>query len=163
MMTWHLSHRADPRGKRLADRHYSRQTPESDQFVKPGRCLVLWQPNALWVTSWPYAEHTKHEWAGAWECSLFRNEGDQLSSTLITEAVAATRWRYGKPPDGGIITFVDAGEVESGEPGYCYRCAGWSRAGKTKGGLYAWQLLPSQMPHPEAPKGGTRNLQFTTH
>jgi len=157
-MTWHLSHRCDPRGKRIADRHYSRQTPESPQFVKPGRSLVLWQPDALWVTSWPYAEHVKHEWAGAWECSLFRNEGAGLSSDLITEAVAATRWKYDKVPELGMITFVDASEVQDGEPGYCYRCAGWSRIGKTKGGLYAWQLRPCEMPKPQPPIGATQKL-----
>ena len=159
-MAWELSHRCDPRGKLLADRHYSRQTPESPQFVKPGRCLVLWQPDALWVTSWPFAEHTKHAWAGAWECSLFRNEGAGLSSTLIQRAVAATRWRYDKPPEQGMITFVDADEVKDGEPGYCYRCAGWQRDGKTEGGLYAWQLPPSGMPAPEAPQGATQKLDF---
>lgn len=158
VMTWHLSHRADPRALPLANRHYSRQTPESDQFVKPGRCLVLWQPKALWVTSWPYKEHTKHEWAGAWECPLFRNEGAGLSSRLITEAVRATRWRYGDPPKEGFVTFVDSSEVKDGEPGYCYRCAGWGRDGKTKGGLHAWVLPPDEVPDAEPPVGASENL-----
>ena len=37
---WHMSHRADPAAKRLADRHYNRQKPNSPQFVPPGSCLV---------------------------------------------------------------------------------------------------------------------------
>ena len=156
-MTWQISHRCDPRGKRIADRHYSRQTPESPQFVKPGRSLVLWQPDALWVSSWPYPEHVKHEWAGAWECSLFRNEGAGLSSTLITEAVAATRWKW-DVPELGMITFVDSSEVKNGEPGYCYRCAGWHRVGKTKGGLHAWRLPPSEMPSAQPPIGASQKL-----
>ena len=40
-MRWTLSYRADPRAKVLADRHYNRQNPDSDQFVPPGKCLVL--------------------------------------------------------------------------------------------------------------------------
>jgi hypothetical protein len=159
-MTWQISNRCDPRGKRIADRHYSRQTPESEQFVKPGRCLVLWQQDALWVTSWPYSEHVKHAWAGAWECSLFRNEGAGLSSDLITEAVAATRWKYGIPPDEGFVTFVDSSEVRDGEPGYCFRCAGWERDGYTEGGLHVWHLPPCEMPDPKAPVGATQNLSY---
>ncbi len=40
-MPWHLSNRADPRGARLADSHYSRKTPGAAQFTPPGRCVVL--------------------------------------------------------------------------------------------------------------------------
>jgi hypothetical protein len=34
---WLLSHRFDVRALRLADRHYSRQKPGTNQFVAPGR------------------------------------------------------------------------------------------------------------------------------
>ncbi len=37
---WHLSDRADPAARVIADRHYSRQKPGTPQFVPPGRCLV---------------------------------------------------------------------------------------------------------------------------
>jgi hypothetical protein len=62
-MRWYLSHRADPRALVLADRHYNRQKIGSPQFVPPGRCLVLLTRNAdaLWVTSWPYAEYVRHD------------------------------------------------------------------------------------------------------
>lgn len=90
-MTWHISNRADPRAAALADRHYSRQTIGARQFVPPGRCFVLVQDSAYWVTSWPFAQFVRHAWAGAWICSAFRNEGVGLSSELIREAVAATR------------------------------------------------------------------------
>ncbi|AUO79048.1 hypothetical protein FGG64_gp39 [Salinibacter phage M8CR30-2] len=158
-MEWQISHRADPRAKPLADRHYSRQTPDSPQFVRPGSCLVLWQPNALWVTVWQREEVTQHEWAGAWECSLFRNEGSRLSSTLIQNAVAATRWKYATMPTQGMVTFVDPAEVLEGEPGYCFRCAGFERVGLTeKREYYAWRLHPNEMPPPAPPLGVTRKL-----
>lgn len=38
---WQPSHRFDPRGVRIADRHYNRQKPGTNQFVPPGRCLVF--------------------------------------------------------------------------------------------------------------------------
>jgi len=101
-MNWYLTYRADPRANAVAKRHYTCQSPVSDQFVKPGRCIVLLtlHGDALWVTSYPDAQYVKHAWAGAWECSCFRNENQYnrknkdgyLSNRLITEAVAVTRW-----------------------------------------------------------------------
>jgi len=161
-MRWKLSWRADPAAKVLADRHYNRQNPNSAQFVPPGRCLVLLSVcgKALWVTSWPLAKYTKHAWAGAWVCSCFRNEGAGLSSELIKEAVAATVWKFGAPPDLGMITFVDRGKTKpKKDPGYCYQVAGFSRVGRTKDrGLYALQILPGDMPQAEPPIGGTEDL-----
>jgi hypothetical protein len=157
-MEWCLSHRADRRAAALADRHYTRQTVGSAQFVPPGRCLVLLTPDAdaLWVTSWPDARYVKHAWAGAWMCSLFRNEAPSryLSSTLIREAVAATRAYFGKPPLLGMVTFVDPSCVRAKrDPGRCYRRAGFRPVGTTKSGLIALQLLPSDMP-PQAIASG---------
>jgi hypothetical protein len=153
-MHWTLSHRADPAAVRLADRHYNRQKPGTPQFVPPGRCLVLLSDDAtaVWVTSWPFAEYVKHKWAGAWVNSLFRNEGQYLSSELIRQAVAITRW-YWEPPELGIVTFVDATKVRSTNPGYCYLCAGFEHVGQTAGGLVALQLLPNAMPEPMPPQG----------
>lgn len=151
-MRWLMSHRADPRALAIADRHYNRQKIGSPQFVPPGRCLVLLTEaaDALWVTSWPFAEFTKHAWAGAWMNSCFRNEGPTLSSELIAEAVSATRTHYGTPPPLGFVTFVDADKTKrKRDPGRCYRRAGWNHVGFTKGGLWALQLSPERMPEPE--------------
>lgn len=157
-MNWRESHRADRRANRLAKRHYTCQTPASNQFVKPGGCLVLVTKNAdaLWVTSRQKAEFTDHAWAGAWECSLFRNEGRLLSSTLISEAVAATVAYYGAPPPLGMITMIDPRKVTGFlrrtakgvemSWGYSFQRAGFEFAGWTKSGKYVLQLLPEKMP-----------------
>lgn len=153
-MHWELSHSQDDRARPLADRHYSRQKPGTPRFAAPGRCLTLLgrERKALWVTSWPYAEYVKHEWAGAWICSLFRNEGEALASDLIREAVAVTRWRYGAPPDLGMVTFVDAEKVRhKRDPGRCFVKAGFERCGATKGGLLAFRMGIERMPEPEPP------------
>jgi hypothetical protein len=85
--------------------------------------------------------------------SLFRNEGCERSSNLIREAIAATRYQW-DPPTEGMITFVDPKAVP-GTPvrgeriyGYCYKAAGFRHVGFTKGGLWAWQILPDEMPEP---------------
>jgi hypothetical protein len=156
-MRWCLSHRADVAARRIADRHYNRQKIGTPQFVPPGRCLVLLSDcaRALWVTSWPFAEYVKHDWAGAWVCSVFRSEGAGMASELIRDAVAATRARYGEPPVLGMITFIDRSQVKPIKKhsvpiwGWTWRRAGFQEVGETKGGLLAFQLLPDEMPAPE--------------
>lgn len=152
-MIWTLSHRGDDAARLIADRHYNRQKIGTPQFVPPGRCLVLYAKTetgqAMWVTSFPFAEYVKHAWAGAWVCSAFRNEGAALSSLLITQAVSATRSFFGTPPDLGMVTFVNRSKVKpKRHPGYCYIRAGFNVCGETKGGLLALQLTPDAMPEP---------------
>ena len=157
---WCMSHRADPAALALADRHYNRQKPGTPQFVPPGSCLVLLSDcaRAFWVTSAPFAEYTKHAWAGAWICSAFRSEGAGRASDLIRQAVAATLAYYGDPPELGMVTFVDRRKVRPtiirGVPvwGWTYRKAGFVEVGETKGGLLALQMKPGAMPSPMAAK-----------
>lgn len=160
-MNWRLSFRADPRALPLADRHYNRQKPGTPQFVPPGRCLVLLtaDASALWVTSWPLPEFVMHRWAGAWVNSLFRREGGPLASELIREAVAATRARWGAPPQLGMVSFVDADEVKrKRDPGRCYLRAGFVRDGSTEGGLLAFRMPPEAMPAPARAVGDQLSL-----
>lgn len=159
-MHWQLSNRADRRALPLADAHYNRQKPGTPQFVPPGRCIVLLTEgaDALWVSSWPFAQYVKHAWAGAWVCSCFRNESSILSSALIVEALAVTRWVWGDAPELGMITFVDAAKtLPKDKPGWCYRKAGFRHVGFTQGGLWALQRL--DMP-PAAPPIGAQ-LELT--
>jgi hypothetical protein len=150
---WRLSYRADPRALPLADRHYNRQKVGSPQFVPPGRCVVLLtdEADALWVTSWPFAEYVKHEWAGAMVCSLFRREphSPYLASDLVIAAAAATRAHWPDVPPLGMVTFVDSRKTRhKRDPGRCYRRAGWKPVGHTAGGLVALQLPPEDFPDP---------------
>lgn len=161
-MRWQRSWRADPVAVKIADRHYNRQSHGSPQFVPPGRCVVLRTPlgDAVWVTSWPFAEHVKHSWPGAWICSIFRNESEHLASELIEEAVAATLAVWPVPPELGMITFVDAGKVRhKRDPGRCFRRAGFRDVGFTREhGLLAMQLLPAEMPKPDRALGTAEPL-----
>lgn len=155
-MIWRKSHRCDPKTKVLADRHCNRQNPESPQFVPPGRCLVLraTSEDAFWVSSWPFEEYTKHEWAGAWICTAFRNEGSLLSSSLVVQAESATRWYWGEPPELGFVTFVNRDKVRKKRDfGRCYRKAGWVEIGETKGGLLALGHSKELIPDPKPPIG----------
>lgn len=150
------SNRADSPARMIADRHYNRQKQGATQFVPPGRCLVLViSAAALWVTSWPFAEYVKHAWPGAWICSAFRNERPDLylSSELIREAVAATRWFFAcRPMRNGMVTFIDPDKTRrKRDPGRCFRKAGFKPVGMTGGGLVALQLRAVDMPAPREP------------
>jgi len=165
-MNWHLAHRFDKQAVLVADRHYNRQTIGSPQYMPPGRAFCLKakaeQGEAVWGTSWPLEEYTRHEWAGAWMCSIFRNEGAGRSSTMIREAVAATRFWYGEPPALGMVTFVNPKHVrEKQDPGHCFIIAGFRPVGFTKiHGLIALQLLPGKMPPPAAAIGMNQVLDL---
>lgn len=154
-MNWWISHQADSRAVALADRHYSRKKPGSRQFMPPGRMLVLLSTDglALWGTSWPYARYVNRPYPGAFLCSIFRNEGDVLSSVLALEAIAATRYHFGQIPADGFITFVDADAIASPNPGYCFKCAGFRHVGYTANGLHILRLAPRDMPAPAPPLG----------
>lgn len=160
-MRWQLAHSSHIAGRKLADRHYSRRKPGTPRFVPPGRCFTLTTPegDAVWVTHWPFPEYVKHAWAGAWVNSIFRNESRHLSSDLIRDAVAATRWYWPEVPDLGLITMIDTPKIRSTNPGYCYLNAGFRRLQQTtKGGLRVLQLLPDEMPPACAPLGITLGI-----
>jgi hypothetical protein len=171
-VNWLLAYRADPRGRALADRHYSRRRVGARQFVPPGRCVVLVSAfgTAVWVTSWQLPEYTRHAWAGAWVNSLFRRErsleDDTEASEMIRAAVAVTRSVWPTVPTLGMVSFVDPSklpgiprrahrcEVNCGRTsvfGYSYERAGFHHVGFTAGGLWVWQMRPSDMPSPMVP------------
>lgn len=155
-MRWIISHRADQEARVMADRHYNRQKIGTKQFVPPGRCLVLKQSAAFWITSWPFAEYVKHRWAGAWVCSAYRKEHrDRDASEDIREALACTRFKYPDVPELGMVTFISrkhvAPIVRRGVKtwGYSWLKAGFEPDGETKGGLLAFRIRPENMPPAE--------------
>src|SRR5262245_22481549 len=97
MTIWRKSNRFDPLAVQLADRHYNRQKPGSPQFMPPGSCRVLRAVNnkAVFGLSVPKPEFVKHAWAGAWICSIFRNEdAGPLASDMIRDALAHMQTEY---------------------------------------------------------------------
>lgn len=124
---WQIRNRFDAAAAALADRHYCRRHA-SPQVGGVGRVLVLVTPceRALWVTKWPKAGEP---WDGldAYRCSYFRNEGAGLASDLILDAMRLTIDRWGEPPEDRWVTWVDTRKVESPNPGYCFKQAGWWR------------------------------------
>lgn len=125
-MPWQHRGRSDRDGAALADRHYSRKTPGTPQWMPSGRALVFVTPcgRATWGTS--YSVHPD-DGLDSWRCTIFRNEGAGLSSDLILHAMALTAELWGEPPADGWLTYVKPDEVRSTNPGFCFLKAGWWR------------------------------------
>lgn len=138
---WLVTHKGDRSCRILADRHYSRQHVGAPMFTRPGRNLVLRTAgaDAVWVT-W---SGIRDDGMRAWECTIFRNESEHLSSSMIQSAVAATLAEWGVPPPDGIITYVDQSKVRSRNPDFCFLSAGFQRIGRSKRRrLVLLQILP---------------------
>ena len=140
----------------LADRHYSRQTIGSRCMMPPGKTLVMLTEchRAVWGSL--SQKHFDHAWPDSWVCTIFRNEGcGVLSSILIREAIAATRYAWGPMRSDGFITFVEPSSVRpTQKPGWCFRKAGFREIGRTKvRKLTVLQLTEADAPDPEPPMG----------
>lgn len=138
---WIVTNKGDDACRRLADRHYSRQTIGHPMFTRPGKNLVLRTAlgDAVWVT-W---RGIRDDGLDAWECTIFRNESMARSSDMIREAIRATIDQWGQLPKDGLITYVAADKTRSSNPGYCFKMAGFKVIGQSKKrGLILLQYKP---------------------
>ena len=117
----------DPDCRELADKHYSRKTKGAALFVGPGYKIVLRNPEGTWVFAWRNSAFREDGQTG-WECTIFRNESPRLSSEIILECE-----RY---VGGRKFTYIDPDEIQSPNPGYCFKVAGWKYDGMSKRGLH---------------------------
>jgi len=143
LFPWLVIRDGDPVAFAIASRHYSfhhyrlRQRRDK-RIVGPGQKLVLVTPDYKALLIW--RRFNRPDLAGQIGvcCSLFRNEGAFdgaiKSSELIlaAEELALFKWRD-RPIR--LFTYVDPHRVASPNPGYSFKMAGWSYAGKTRGGL----------------------------
>ena len=128
---WLLSHDMDPTATALADRHYSRRHPGARTgFMGPGEKIVLISPGGDALFGWLYAKFRGDHIDGV-NCTIFRNEGRVLSSTLILEA---ERFATNKWPGKKLFTYVSKTRVKSPKPGWCFIKAGWRTVGENKTG-----------------------------
>ncbi len=104
--------------------------------MPPGQTLVLLAPGALfgWWRPDPASGIKSMNGLDGWTCSIFRNESDALSSTLILAAELALRDDgRGCGPDG-MLTYVFDRKVRSVNPGCCFKHAGWRVRGRSADG-----------------------------
>lgn len=125
----------------LYERHYSARRYADgrtrDLFVGPGEKTVLLTRDHTALFAWRKFRDDSGQQGVC--CAVFRNEGPILSSELIREAMAIAWQRW---PGERLYTYVDPDEVASTNPGYCFQQAGWTKAGRTKGGLVILEAGP---------------------
>lgn len=122
----------DPEMAALADRHYSRRTVGARQFCYSGRKLVLRNAAGTVLFVWMFPDPTmRMDGQTGYNCAIFRNESDRLSSEIILEAEVHAFNKWGP---NRLYTYIDQNKVKSVNPGYCYKVAGWKQVGMSKGG-----------------------------
>lgn len=113
----------DPEMSMLADRHYSRKTPGARQFMGNGRKIVIRNASGsiLFGWMWPDAEKRLDHLDG-FQCTIFRNESDRVSSEIILECerIIVSLWGSNR-----AYTYVDPQKIKSVNPGCCFKKAGW--------------------------------------
>ncbi len=132
-MRWTRTTKFDPECAALADRHYSRRTVGSPQFMPPGQTLVLKAPDAVfgWWRPHPSAGITPMNGLDGWTCTIFRNESSVRSSELVLDAEMALLDEYGEVGPDGLLTYVWDRKVASSNPGFCFKKAGWRAIGRS--------------------------------
>jgi hypothetical protein len=123
----------DDECRQLADRHYSRRTIGTRQFLYAGRKLVLrdWAGTILFGWMWPF-DHLRMDDQTGYNCAIFRNESSRLASEIILEAERMAFLKWGP---NRVYTYVDPRKVKSSNPGYCFIKAGWQKIGLSARGL----------------------------
>jgi len=120
---WTVVKDGDPVGLTLYERHYScyqyKDGRQRKLFCGPGFKIVLLKTggDALFV----WRKFIDASGQQGINCSVFRNESDVLSSSLILEAERVSECRW---PGERMYTYVNGKEVNSRNPGFCFH-QGW--------------------------------------
>lgn len=129
---WRRSRDGDPLGLVLHRRHYSRRRYADGRdpalFVGPGEKLVLvaHDDDALFV----WRKFIDASGQKGINCAIFRNESPHVASEMILDA---ERWAADRWPGERLYTYVNPQRIRSTNPGYCFKRAGWTTCGETRG------------------------------
>ena len=176
MTRWMETDKGDPRGRVLADRHYTRISVGHPMWTRPGwnYCLYAEQKNGRaavfnwWRPKWEsgLTGTERKDGLRCIECSIFRNETRFRSSDLIREAVACVlAWDHALDVDwpDGLITGVNSAKTARGravtsQPGECFRRSGFSvfdHPGKGKR-ADVWRRYTDALPSAVTPERSAR-------
>ena len=133
----------DGRARALFQRHYSARKSrghDTIKFVGPGEYMCLITPDCQSLFVWRlFIEVGQTEPRGL-NCSVFRREGGNWRAShmiLAAETLAWERW-----PGERLYTYVSPKSVLSPNPGYCFKCAGWTVCRTTPKGLVELEKKP---------------------
>jgi len=128
-----LSNGCDKQAMKLYERHYSkyryRDGRKTIKFTGPGEHLVLVLPDYKALFVWLHNTIPRRDKQVGINCTIFRNESKFLSSKLILEAEL---WAYERWGAKRMFTYVNANKIQSNNPGFCFKKAGWRKCGISK-------------------------------
>ena len=133
---WFAVRDGDGRVRAMLNRHYSGGKrlggPPPRKSLGPGEYVLLMTADSRAVFGWLRNTIQRLDGEEGIYCPIFRNEGPRLSSALILAAEEFTLRRWPQVPR--MFTYIDPDEVESPNPGYCFKVAGWKARGWSKSG-----------------------------
>lgn len=122
----------DPEMAQIADRHYSRQSVGSNQFMPPGESLVIRNHEGTILFGWLHQLIRDDKQIGI-NCTIFRNESERQSSDVILECEKLAIQKWGPRR---MFTYIDPGSLKVNKrrgreychypPGRCFFEAGWT-------------------------------------
>lgn len=106
--------------------------------MPPGETVILLSPceHALfgWWRPHPKSGLKAMNGLDGWTCTIFRNESERRSSGLILAAEAFLIAQGVTIGPDGFITYVWDSKLRSTNPGFCFKCAGYSVTGRSADG-----------------------------
>ncbi len=143
-MWFEVSNR-DPRVVGLYSRHYSAIKNGSTigdwlrhGISPPGQDVTMLTSESAALFGW-LKQNVRDDGQEGVQCYVFRNEGPMLSSNLIRDACDIA-WRYW--PGERLWTYVNPDFIQSVNPGYCFKKAGWELLPeRSKAGLVILQCV----------------------
>ena len=134
--SWRIVKDGTPAAAKLANRHYSRLSRgrSGSRIMPPGKSIIILNEEQDWLFCWNRQCYRRDGLGRLPECTLFRNEGDRLSSSIILECEDVLTKVHPNWPKC-VFTYVDPALVKSPNPGYCFRMAGWRQIDRSIKGL----------------------------
>jgi hypothetical protein len=136
---WYTAKQTDYRVVSLYSRHYSAgkngkaiRDWRGHGIGKPGQHITLLTSRADALFLWTVCQFRRDGLQGI-ECAVFRNESSVLSSDLILEAEGLALRKWADMPQ--FFTYVAPSLIQSSNPGFCFKKAGWKQVGKSPSGL----------------------------
>lgn len=128
---WLLTKDGDPVLRALYACHYSSKASRGSSalILGPGQKLAAILPRGAAGVAFRYGYFRGEKLI---YLAFFQNNSGHRSSDLARAACALAWDRW---PAQEIVTLVDPRVVRSSNPGYCFQCAGFTKAGTTQGGL----------------------------
>jgi hypothetical protein len=100
----------DDEMRQLADRHYSRRTVGTRQFLYSGKKLVLRDAAGLVLFGWMYPQESmRMDGMKGYNCAIFRNESTRKASDIILEA---EYWAFEKWGPNRLYTYIDPAKTK---------------------------------------------------